>query len=212
MEDALPNIDAILFDADGVFQRPPVDLAEQLALALGVEAHRAEELILDLFEAEAAALTGERDILACVEPVLERWSVDDGLERFSRLWLQIDVEHDVLDIVAELRATGRYCAVASNQQARRAEAMSVGLAYRERFDAEFYSYDLGFKKPMEAYFHKVIEASGFEPARILFVDDRVANLEAARAVGLHALRFVAGEHQNKGMALKSLIMDFERSV
>jgi hypothetical protein len=40
MEDALPNIDAILFDADGVFQRPPVDLAEQLALALGVEAHR----------------------------------------------------------------------------------------------------------------------------------------------------------------------------
>lgn len=210
-EAALPDIDAILFDADGVFQRPPIDLADRLALALGVEARRAEAFILDLFAAEAAALTGENDILACAEPVLRRWSIDGGVEQFGSLWHEIDVHSDVLEVVGELRAAGVYCAVASNQQARRARVMSVSLSYREKFDAEFYSCDLGLKKPMEAYFHGVIERCGFEPSRVLFVDDRTANLDAARSVGIHALRFVADEHAEKGKALKALIQAFQQS-
>lgn len=210
-EAALPSIDAILFDADSVFQRPPVDLADQLALVLGVAPYRADAFILDLFAAEAATLTGESDILSCAELVLRRWSVDDGLEAFNRLWHQIDVHSDVLEVVGELRAAGIYCAVASNQQARRAKAMSIGLSYREKFDAEYYSCDLGLKKPMEAYFHRIIERCGFEPSRVLFVDDRMSNLEAARAIGIHALRFVADEHLEKGKALKGLIGNFEES-
>ena len=131
-----------MFDADGVIQRPPVDLANQLAFTLGIAAEQADAFILDLFAAEAEALTGEKDILDCAELVLRRWSIDGGLEHFDRLWHQIDVYSDVHDVVGELRAAGIYCAIASNQQARRARAMSVDLDYRQKFDAEFYSCDL----------------------------------------------------------------------
>ena len=173
---------------------------------------RADTFILELFAAEALALTGESDVLACVEPVLKRWSIEGGIESFNHLWHQIDVHYDVIDVVGEFRATGRYCAIASNQQARRAKVMSVGLRYREKFDAEFYSCDLGLKKPMAAYFHSVIERCGFEPGRVLFVDDRTANLDAARTLGVHALRFVAAEHAEKGNALRAAIQAFERSL
>lgn len=200
-EAALPDIDGILFDADGVFQRPPVDLGDQLARELGVPLDQADAFILYLFAAESLALTGESDILTCAEPVLERWSVRDGLETFSRLWHGIDVHWDVVEAIRALRASVTYCAVASNQQALRAHAMSVGLAYGEIFDAEFYSCHLGCKKPMEAYFREVVARCGFEPARLLFVDDRAINLDAAAAMGLRTLHFVADEHTEKGAAL-----------
>lgn len=90
--------------------------------------------------------------------------------------------------------------------------MSVGLAYREIFDAEFYSCDLGLKKPMESYFRSVLERCGFEASRVLFVDDRTANLDAARALGIRALRFVAEEHAEKGNALTAMIKAFEESL
>ncbi|MET3528052.1 HAD family hydrolase [Phenylobacterium koreense] len=201
-----------MFDADGVFQRPPIDLANQLAHALGVAPHHADTFILELFAAEAMALTGENDVLACAEPVLTRWSIEGGIEPFNHLWHQIDVHSEVLDVVEDLRATGQYCAIASNQQARRARAMSVGLSYREKFDAEFYSCDLGLKKPMGAYFHRVVERCGFEPSRMLFVDDRAANLAAASALGIHTLHFVAEEHAEKGNALRAMIRAFEESL
>jgi putative hydrolase of the HAD superfamily len=204
----LRAIDAILFDADGVIQRPPPDLAAQLATAFAVDPRSADEFILDLFRAEAEALTGHHDIQACVEPVLARWSVKVGFESFSGIWHQIEVDHSALELVADLRATGIYCALASNQQSRRATAMSVELGYEQIFDAEFYSCDLGAMKPDPGYFYEVIERSGCKASRTLFIDDRAANVEAAKGVGLHVLQFAPEWSSNGGVALRRLIAPF----
>jgi putative hydrolase of the HAD superfamily len=201
----LRGVDAILFDADGVIQRPPPDLAAQLATALAIDRESADEFVLDLFRAEADALTGDQDIHACVEPVLARWSVKDGLEKFSRIWHQIEVDHSILNLVTELRSSGIYCAVASNQQSRRAASMSVELAYDKMFDAEFYSCHLGVKKPDLAYFHEVIERSGRTASRTLFIDDRTSNVEAAGRVGLRVLHFAPEWSLNGGLVLRRLV-------
>lgn len=202
------GIDAILFDADGVIQRPPPDLAAQLATAFAVDPASEDEFILDLFRAEAKALTGDHDIHACVEPVLARWAVKVGLEMFSAIWHQIEVDHSTLDLVADLRATGIYCALASNQQSRRATSMSIELGYERVFDAEFYSCHLGAMKPDPAYFHEVLKRSGCKASRTLFIDDRATNVEAARGVGLRVLQFAPEWSLNGGAALRRLIAPF----
>ena len=204
----MKGIDAILFDADGVIQRPPPDLAAQLATAFAVDPISADEFILDLFKAEGKALTGHHDIHACVEPVLARWSGNPSLEMFSGIWHQIEVDYSALDLVADLSATGIYCALASNQQSRRAASMSVDLGYERVFDAEFYSCHLGAMKPDPAYFHEVIARSGCEVSRTLFIDDRAANVEAARGVGLRVLQFAPEWSLNGGAVLRRLIAPF----
>jgi FMN phosphatase YigB (HAD superfamily) len=66
---------------------------------------------------------------------------------------------------------------------------------RERFGLEafvrdfFISGDLGIRKPDEAVFRRVLDETGLEPSRVLFVDDREANLDPARRLGMHTVQF-----------------------
>jgi HAD superfamily hydrolase (TIGR01509 family) len=71
--------------------------------------------------------------------------------------------------------------------------MSEQLAYREVFDREFYSCHLGHMKPSPAYFQEIVRLAGLDPARTLFIDDRIDNVEAALRAGLQAAQFVLGE-------------------
>jgi putative hydrolase of the HAD superfamily len=48
---------------------------------------------------------------------------------------------------------------------------------------------LGLHKPDPAYYHRAIDILGSEPQRILFIDDRIANVDAARQAGMQALLF-----------------------
>ena len=54
------------------------------------------------------------------------------------------------------------------------------------FERCFMSYELGLRKPDAPAFEAVARRIGVAPSRILFVDDTVANVEGARAVGMRA--------------------------
>jgi glucose-1-phosphatase len=55
------------------------------------------------------------------------------------------------------------------------------------FKHVFASSDIGLRKPDAAAFEFVLDAIGFPPGRVLFFDDSLANIEAARACGLQAV-------------------------
>jgi len=57
-----------------------------------------------------------------------------------------------------------------------------------------YSFEFGCAKPERALFERVAARMALEPKQIVFVDDQVSHVEAARSVGWDALRFesVAG--------------------
>lgn len=54
-------------------------------------------------------------------------------------------------------------------------------------------------KPDPRYFGKLIEVVGEAPAEILFVDDKLENVEGAASIGLKTLHF------QKGMVLKDIL-------
>ncbi len=54
----------------------------------------------------------------------------------------------------------------------------------------FVSCDVGARKPEAAYYAAVLERLSVAAARCVFVDDREANCDGARAAGMHAIRFV----------------------
>jgi HAD superfamily hydrolase (TIGR01509 family) len=55
------------------------------------------------------------------------------------------------------------------------------------FIAAYYSYKLGLRKPSKEIFKAVIQKENLNPAETLFIDDSLANIEAARSTGLQAI-------------------------
>ena len=64
----------------------------------------------------------------------------------------------------------------------------------------------GLRKPSAESFAAVVQHLGVPPEGLLFVDDRQANVEGARAAGIPAIRFesaeqLEGELRQRGFAL-----------
>ena len=177
------QIDTILFDADGVLQRAHAWRPAVEAM-LGRRRARIEEFLRDVYVAERPSLIGDGDFDTVFAKLLQIWQI--SRDDLARAWTTIEVQDEVLDVVRRLRAAGRRCCVASNQQAMRANHMSRVKGYGALFDREFYSYQLRCMKPEPAFFRKIVEELGVAAGAIAFVDDSAANVAAARAIGIHA--------------------------
>ena len=55
------------------------------------------------------------------------------------------------------------------------------------FEREFYSHQMGMRKPDEVIYKAVLDNMGFNPAETLFVDDSLEHAEGALKVGLQSL-------------------------
>lgn len=63
------------------------------------------------------------------------------------------------------------------------------LGLSNKFHAVLNSSELGAAKPTEAFYRAALIQIGLEPDQVLFIDDSLANVEAAHAFGMLAHRF-----------------------
>jgi putative hydrolase of the HAD superfamily len=70
-------------------------------------------------------------------------------------------------------------------------AWSRKLRQRFGLDAQiahwFISSDLGVRKPDREIYERMLATLGVEPAQVVFVDDRIKNLDAARQLGIETV-------------------------
>jgi glucose-1-phosphatase len=87
----------------------------------------------------------------------------------------------------ELRGQGYPVHILSNLAWHNMEA--VRRNWPDFFDdahETFFSYELGYHKPDERIYRAVLDRLGAEPADCFFLDDRIDNVDGARAVGMNA--------------------------
>jgi HAD superfamily hydrolase (TIGR01509 family) len=181
-------IEAILFDADGVLQERPEGWRDALSERLGFRGD-AEVFLADVYDVETPILDGQSDFVALFSSLLSRWNCSVTLEEALRIWTMLHVEADIIETVRALKRHGVACHLASNQERYKARYMSEVLGYGELFEREYYSCHLGVKKPDQRYFRAILSDLALPPDRVLFIDDRQANVDSARHVGLHAFTF-----------------------
>jgi len=177
-------ISAVLFDADGVIQRPTIDWWSRLTSF--APAGQGDAFVADLMTAEKPSLVGKGDFRDAVADVLRRWNLDLRLEDALEPWHWFAAEPAVVSLIGELRAAGIGCHLATNQQAYRRAIMQDERGYGEWFDQTFYSCDLGLAKPDPAYFRAILEAIDLPASSVLFIDDNESNVAGALSVGLQA--------------------------
>ncbi|TDU82466.1 putative hydrolase of the HAD superfamily [Kribbella voronezhensis] len=178
-------IDTVLFDADGVIQRPTIDWRATLATFIRPD-QSAEEFILDLMTSEQPSLRGEGDFREAVAEVLARWESTTSVDDAMQPWHWFEADPVVVDLIQQLRTAGVGCHLATNQQAYRRTIMQDERHYGDWFDQTFYSCDLGVAKPEPAYFHAILAKVGKQGSAVLFIDDNEGNVKGALSAGLHA--------------------------
>jgi len=107
------------------------------------------------------------------------------------LWNHYDSR--LLKWTRQLRAAGFRTAILSNLPRPLGEELRATPGFLEHFDHITFSYELGKVKPQPEIYLETIRGLGVEPAHALFLDDRVENVEGARAVGLQAALYAGWE-------------------
>ena len=183
------DIQAVLFDADGVLQEPVEGGRERLASLCGVPS-RKEEFVTDFLSAEMPCLRGDADMTDAIAEVLKKWdspySVEHAIETHTKI---VAMNPESIELVHALRKSGVPAYLATNQHEYRARYMSEVFGYADIFDGEFYSCRLGTKKPEPDYFHAILKSLSYPPERLLFIDDRDQNVAAAQSVGINGVQF-----------------------
>ncbi len=184
-EPAPPQVDAVIIDLDGVIRhwddRHNTDAEARLGLPAGSLA--------------ASGLTAERlDRVTDGRLSFEAWCEEVGEELAARhgvvareaadAWYTATWEID-LGVVELVQAVRRAVPVAllSNASTHLQKDLEL-CGIDDAFDHVIGSADIGFAKPSPAAFEEAVGRLKVPADRILFVDDRQVNVEAARSLGM----------------------------
>lgn len=206
------RIEAVLFDADGVLQHQEMTLHSLLSDVLSMSPEEVEERYQEVWEAEGPILTGEGNFEETMSGLLVKWDKPGHTDAFVQASKDIRTDEAVASIVRELRGDGVVCCLASNQMGYRARYMSEDLGYRTLFDREFYSCDIGHKKPEAAYFLAILADLELPPERVLFIDDNEANVAAALSLRMNAAVFQPGPGAEPGSLMRSILSKYGLEV
>jgi len=196
---------AVVFDYGMVLTNPP-DLAarKELERITGLDSEDFERRYwVDRLAYDRGDLTG-----------LAFWTklaADAGLElgdeqlallnaQDARMWTVINPV--MVEWHQRLKAAGIRTGILSNMGDNVLERILEIFAWVEDFDALVWSYQHGLVKPDAAIYELAAEKIGVEPGEILFLDDRLENIEGAERVGWHGLVFTTVEELRKDLVAK----------
>lgn len=199
-------IEAICWDVGGVFSGRPVDAIERVAAEHGLDAHEVFTAVfgpyhLDGDHAWHRVERGEiplSEAWAQIEAAVAGLGVELTLADFFRRFG--DDPHDrgiVTETVQTLHGRGIAMGIITNNVKEFSESENGGWRSIVPIDLMSVVIDssaVGMRKPDPAIYRHALAELGVDPANAAFVDDMPANVEAARALGMHGVVVGADPH------------------
>ena len=195
----------LFFDLGEVLVEFDHDLmCQQLANLAETELVLVRDLILGRNEAKASdggnigddGLMGAIDVgdlsqEQCYERFCEATNASPSLNEFLHAAGAIfSLRADMMPVVTQLVAAKQPIGILSNTcQPHWDYVCSQYVLFPDLFDVIVLSYEVRAAKPSRVIYETAAEMAGFAPEDIFFVDDRIENVEGARAVGFEAVQF-----------------------
>jgi 2-haloacid dehalogenase len=110
-----------------------------------------------------------------------------------------------VELLAELRATGLPLYALTNWSAETFVVARERFAFLDWFDGLLVSGEERIVKPDPAIFELLLDRFGLDPASTFYVDDSEANVAAAAALGLDAVRFTGPGQLRRDLAARRLL-------
>lgn len=188
------SIKALIFDMGGVLLRTEsLEPRQRLAAKLGLSLEQLYKLV---FESEEDRLLQ----LGVISPEV-RWQhigqqlglSEEEIAAFRREMFAGDVlDMELVNYIRSKR--GRYkTALLSNAPARLETALHNDWHIADCFDVIVISALVGMMKPDPAIYRLTLNQLQVAPQEAVFIDDVRENIEAAAALGIHAIQFTTRE-------------------
>jgi epoxide hydrolase-like predicted phosphatase len=187
----MTNIKAVIFDFGGVLvgmtdNRPRIKLAEKL----GVPLSHLDDLVFYSKSAQMAS-KGEIKVGQHWQAVGEALGIQpeampDFLEQY---WSADDVNWVLLDFIRNLRPRFKV-GLLSNAWDDLRETMHKRWNMDALFDELIISAEVGLVKPDPRVFQLTLGRLRVQPHEAIFIDDMQVNVDAARQLGMGAIRFM----------------------
>lgn len=179
---------ALMVDVDGVViaHPDPQGWAVHLERDLGLSPTLLQSAFFEPHWPDV--ILGRAGLRERLAPVLAEIAPGLSVDRLIQYWFENDahLDHGLLAQLGPIRSGGVKLHLATVQEHERARYIWEELALNQHFDAMYYAAELGWAKPAAQFFRAVTARSGFAPDEVFFIDDKQANIDAARAEGWSA--------------------------
>lgn len=200
----LTAIEAIIFDYGGVISTPPFSGIAEFELDQGYPTGSMLRLFLGVDGGESLDESAESDwhsletgrlaLAEYLERLVERApGYLDGqpfdIEAYYRFSMEapFGVHWMMVHRARSLRETGYRTAILTNNVAEWRPVWRSTFPVDDLFHAVVDSSEVGIRKPDPAIYLLTCERLGVDPKCSVFLDDNLANVEAARSLGMHTI-------------------------
>jgi putative hydrolase of the HAD superfamily len=186
------RITTVIFDFGYVLSLPPqTSDYQRLAVLAGIDGRPFEEIYWDQrADYDRGAIDGPaywRRIAEAASRELAPTQIDSLVAADIAIWMRANPV--MMEWVRALKSRGLKIAVLSNMPIEISRYMRQYAPWFRDFDYVCFSAEVQLAKPEAAIFRACLKALRSRPDECLFIDDRAENVEAARALGLQALKF-----------------------
>ncbi len=152
------------------------------------------------------AVLGDADLFEILEVAWPELACEATPRAFVNYWFAKDsrVDADVLESVDAWRAKGGKAFLATVQEHHRARHVWETLGLKRHFNGMYHSAALGATKPDPEFYRRAhAKLPVTAPHEVLFLDDRLDNVEAAAAFGWRARHYQGIEDLRAALAENS---------
>jgi putative hydrolase of the HAD superfamily len=188
------RITTVIFDFGYVLSLPPqTSDYQRLATLAGIDGKPFEKIYWgQRADYDRGAIDGPaywRRIAEAAGKELASAQIDSLIAADIAIWMRANPV--MMEWLRTLKSRGLKIAVLSNMPIEISRYMRQYAPWFRDFDYVCFSAEVQLAKPDAAIFYTCLKVLRSRPEECLFIDDRAENVEAARALGLQALKFVS---------------------
>jgi putative hydrolase of the HAD superfamily len=183
-------IRAVIFDIGGVLEdTPPTGHVERWEAKLGLAPGELDRTMSDVWTAGSLGTISEAEVHAALR---ERLGLSPGqvAEFMAGRWEEYvgTLNAELAEYFAALRPRYR-TGILSNSFVGAREREQLLYGFEDMADVVVYSHEIGVRKPDPGAYLVACERLRVAPPEAVFLDDRQAAVDGARAVGMAAILF-----------------------
>jgi len=115
-------------------------------------------------------------------------------DNFLRQWWAGDrMDYEFLDFINKLRPAYKTGLLSNAWLSTRDNIAKHWGGLEQYFDVVVFSAEVKMRKPAPEFFHWLLDRLEVKPQEAIFVDDYGVNIDAANALGMHAIKFCSPE-------------------
>lgn len=188
--DIQQKINTIIFDFGGVVINIEMIKTLEAFIRLGFKNNNNDFYTIPFVKEFEKGLISEVEFVDNIKNTLDN-NTDE--KRIIRAWneLLIDIPSERIHLIAELRKKYRVVLL-SNTNITHIKASNEWLfnnsqynGLDELFDKLYLSYEMKMSKPDDEIYLSLLKSENINPENALFIDDSVANINAAKALGIN---------------------------